>query len=135
MAGGGVSGSGTSAGSREVKLDPEPLSARAARDFVRASLCELGFHSSVEDGALVVSELATNAILAAPHTPFVVVVRIGAGHPVIEVHDCSSELPKRSAADFNAEHGRGLHVVEELCADWDCVPSDGGKAVVAVLRR
>ncbi|HZB30447.1 MAG TPA: ATP-binding protein [Streptosporangiaceae bacterium] len=119
---------------REIKLDPVPASVRVARDFVRRALCELGLPGCVDDGVLIVSELVTNAVRAAPQTPCVVVVGIGAGHAVIEVHDGSSALPQRRDPDFVGEHGRGLHVVEALCEGWDCVPSDDGKAVIAVLR-
>lgn len=118
---------------REIKLDPDPTSVRAARRFVRTSLRELGFPESVDDGVLVVSELVTNAIAAAPELPCTVVVRAEGRHPVIEVHDGSPELPEKREPDFVSTHGRGLHVVEKLCAAWDCVWSDHGKAVIAVL--
>jgi anti-sigma regulatory factor (Ser/Thr protein kinase) len=126
--------SGTGSG-WEIKLDPDPASVRKARDFVRRGLRDLGFPESVDDGVLVVSELVTNAVREAPQTPCVVVVRIGAGHPVIEVHDGSPAYPKVRDPDFVAERGRGLHVVEASCASWDCVQSNGGKAVIAILRR
>ena len=106
-----------------------------AREFVRMHLCDLGFPGSVDDGVLVVSELATNAGQAAPTTPYLVAVRVGAGHPVIEVHDGSPDPPKKCEPDFVAEHGRGLHVVDELCQEWDCVQSGDGKTVIAILPR
>jgi anti-sigma regulatory factor (Ser/Thr protein kinase) len=108
---------------------------RKARDFVRTQLCDLGFPESVDDGVLIVSELATNASRSAPDAPYVVTVRVGAGHPVIEVHDCSPGLPEKCAPDFTSESGRGLHVVDELCAEWDCVQSSMGKAIVVLLPR
>jgi anti-sigma regulatory factor (Ser/Thr protein kinase) len=124
----------SAAGSRrELKLDPDPASVRKARHFVRTNLCDLGFPESVEDGELIVSELATNAILWAPQLPCLVVVRVSGGHPVIEVHDGSSELPERCEPDFVAEHGRGLHLVDALCAQWECVKSGSGKAVIVRL--
>jgi anti-sigma regulatory factor (Ser/Thr protein kinase) len=123
------------ASGREIKLDPGPASVRVARDFVRRNLRDLGFPESVDDGVLVVSELVTNALRAAPQTPCVVVVRIGAGNPVIEVYDGSAELPIKRDPDFVGERGRGLHVVEALCESWDYVRSDEGKAVIAILRR
>jgi anti-sigma regulatory factor (Ser/Thr protein kinase) len=130
-----TAGQGAAASGREIKLDPDPASVRRARDFVRRSLRELGFPGRVDDGVLIVSELVTNALRAAPQTPCVVVVRLGAGRPVIEVHDGSSESPKRQDPDFLGERGRGLHVIDALCEGWDCVPSNDGKAVIAVLRR
>jgi anti-sigma regulatory factor (Ser/Thr protein kinase) len=126
---------GASSSEREIELAPDPASVRKARDFVRTQLRDLGFLESVDDGILVVSELASNAIASAPETPYSVTVRVGAGHPVIEVHDCSPDLPKKGEPDFMSERGRGLHVVDELCAGWDCVPSSCGKAVVVALPR
>jgi anti-sigma regulatory factor (Ser/Thr protein kinase) len=135
MTAGAMAGRDASACVREIKLDPDPASVRTARHFVRDHLRDLGFSESVDDGVLVVSELVTNAIAAAPEMPCSVVVRVGAGHPVIEVHDSSPELPEKREPDFVSIHGRGLHVVEQLCAGWDCVRSDNGKAVIAVLPR
>jgi anti-sigma regulatory factor (Ser/Thr protein kinase) len=124
-----------SASSREIKLDPEPASVRKARDFVRRNLRELGFPGSVDNGVLIASELVTNAVREAPDTPCLVAVRVGAGHPVIEVHDGSPEPPTMQSPDFVAERGRGLHIVDALCEDWDCVQSGGGKAVIVILPR
>ncbi|HEU5158984.1 MAG TPA: ATP-binding protein [Streptosporangiaceae bacterium] len=131
----GTAGHGGSAFSREIKLDPDPASVRKARDFVRTNLCELGFPGSVDNGVLIASELVTNAVREAPDTPCLVAVRVGAGHPVIEVHDCSPEPLEMRAPDVVAERGRGLHIVDALCADWECVRSGGGKAVIVVLPR
>jgi anti-sigma regulatory factor (Ser/Thr protein kinase) len=121
--------------SREIKLDPDPVSVRKARDFVRTNLRELGFPGSVDNGVLIASELVTNAVREAPDTPCLVAVRVGAGYPVIEVHDGSPEPPKMQSPDFVAERGRGLHIVDALCEDWDCVQSGGGKVVIVVLPR
>ena len=119
----------------EVKLDPDPKSVRAARAFVETNLRALGFPESVDDRVLIVSELSTNALNAAVDTPFLVVVRVDAErHPVIEVHDSSPEAPKPRPPDFVSEGGRGLPVVDALCAAWTCVPSGSGKAVIATLR-
>jgi anti-sigma regulatory factor (Ser/Thr protein kinase) len=126
---------GCSAFSREIKLDPEPASVRKARDFVRSNLCKLGFPGSVDNGVLIASELVTNAVREAPETPCLVAVRVGAGHPVLEVHDCCADLPEMRSPDFVAEGGRGLHIVDALSEEWDCVQSGGGKAVIVVLPR
>jgi anti-sigma regulatory factor (Ser/Thr protein kinase) len=105
-----------------------------ARRFVRSNLCDLGFPESADDGALIVSELVTNALRYAPHMPCLVVVRGDAGRPVIEVHDGSPEFPEKREPDLVSAHGRGLHVVEALCEDWDCVRFSGGKAVIVKLH-
>lgn len=128
-----MAGRGDSRSVREIKLDPDPASVRQARHFLRSNLCDLGFHDSADDAALIVSELVTNSVREAPNTPCLVVVGAGAGHPFIEVHDCSPELPKKCEPDFVAQHGRGLHVVDALCVQWECVRSETGKAVIVKL--
>lgn len=79
---------------------------------------------------LVVSELATNAVLHA-RTPFEVGVLVGGGKVRIEVHD---RVPRRFARRFfsdQATSGRGLRLVEQLCDSWGVDVYDGGKAVWA----
>ena len=130
-----MAGPGGSASNREIKLDPDPTSVRRARDFVRANLCELGFPGSADNGVLIASELVTNAVREAPDTPCLIAVRVGAGYPVIEVHDGSPEPAETRPPDVLSERGRGLHIVDALCEKWDCIPSGGGKAVIVVLPR
>jgi anti-sigma regulatory factor (Ser/Thr protein kinase) len=121
-----------------MALAPEPQSARKAREFVRERLRGLGFPLDVvSDGATVATELVTNAVIHAPGAPCVVVVGVSPRgcRPVIEVHDCSPQPPVPREPDFVAEHGRGLHIVETLCAGgWEYFPTATGKAVVAWLR-
>jgi anti-sigma regulatory factor (Ser/Thr protein kinase) len=124
---------GAAGSSREIKLDPDPLSVRTAREFVRRNLHELGFPGSVDDAVLITSELVTNAVREAPDTPCLLAIGIDGGRPVLEVHDGSPEGVELRPADFGSEHGRGLHVVDALCAEWDCVHTGGGKAVIVKL--
>jgi hypothetical protein len=128
-------GSGGSGFDREIKLDPEPASVRKAREFVRDSLHDLGFPGSAYDGMLIASELVTNTLEAASETPCLVVVKVAAGYPVIEVHDSSPERPEVREPDFVSQRGRGLHVISALCKTWECVPSGCGKAIVVTLPR
>lgn len=120
--------------SAEVKLDPDPASVREARVFVETNLRGFGFPESADNGVLIVSELATNALRYVPDSPFLVTVRVDSEHnPVIEVHDSSLEVPELLPADFVSEVGRGLHIVDALCEAWTCVPSDSGKTVAVTL--
>jgi anti-sigma regulatory factor (Ser/Thr protein kinase) len=119
----------------EVKLDPDPASVRAARVFVATNLRELGLPENADNGAIVVSELASNAVKHASGAPFWVVLRIDAEQKLtIEVHDSCPNRPELLPADFLSEGGRGLHVVDALCESWMCVPSGSGKAVIATLH-
>jgi hypothetical protein len=69
----------------------------------------------------------------APQTPFLVVVRVAAGNPAIEVHDGSPGRPVLRDPDFVSQRGRGLHIVDALSEAWECVPSGYGKAIVVTL--
>jgi anti-sigma regulatory factor (Ser/Thr protein kinase) len=92
--------------SAEVKLDPDPASVREARAFVETNLRGFGFPESVDNGVLIVSELATNALRYASDEPVRVVVRVDGEHnPVIEVHDCSPTIPELLPADLVSEGG------------------------------
>jgi hypothetical protein len=118
----------------EIKLSPAPESVRRAREFVRALFIEWGLPKGADDAALVADELASNAIAAAPETPFLVSLRMIDGSPMLEVADCCPAPPVPQPPDFMAEHGRGLHIVAALSVDWDSYPIPGGKVVWARLR-
>jgi anti-sigma regulatory factor (Ser/Thr protein kinase) len=109
-------------------------SVQEARDFVRKHLAKWGFPKAAEDGPLVTSELATNAIEHAPETPFFVSVRVANGWPVIEVADCSPKMPVLKSGDYLSECGRGLHIIDSLSVAWDSYPVAGGKVVWAQLH-
>jgi anti-sigma regulatory factor (Ser/Thr protein kinase) len=113
----------------EVKLCPMAKSVQVARDFVREHLAKWGFPQGAEDGPLVTSELATNAIEHAPKTPFFVSVRIANGWPLVEVADCSPKMPVLSSGGHLSTCGRGLHIVDALSVAWDSYPVAGGKVV------
>jgi anti-sigma regulatory factor (Ser/Thr protein kinase) len=121
-----------------MTLQPEPQSARKAREFVRERLRSMGFPLDVvSDGATVATELVTNAVTYAHGTPCLIMVGVSprGRRPVIEVHDSSPQPPVQQEPDFIAERGRGLHIVAELCAGgWEYFPTATGKAVVAWLR-
>jgi anti-sigma regulatory factor (Ser/Thr protein kinase) len=118
----------------EIKLCAVPESARRAREFVRRHIIEWGFAEQADDAVLIVDELASNAIEAAPEAPFSVSLRIVGGAPLLEVADSSPEPPVVQPPDFLAVGGRGLHIVHALAVAWDSHPVPGGKVVWAKLR-
>jgi anti-sigma regulatory factor (Ser/Thr protein kinase) len=117
--------------SEEVKLPVLPASASRARDFVRRLLTTHGMTELNDDVALVVSELATNAIVHA-QTPFTVSLEVSAHTLLLTVADRSPADPVLVAARAFDPGGRGLTIVALLSRDWGAYPHpDGGKSVWA----
>jgi anti-sigma regulatory factor (Ser/Thr protein kinase) len=87
----------------------------------------------------VVSELATNAVQAHRREHLTEPIRLtllaGLRTVLIAVRDASASQPASSTADSNAEHGRGLFIVEALAAAWSWKPAPGGGKTVRVLLR
>jgi anti-sigma regulatory factor (Ser/Thr protein kinase) len=112
-----------------IRLDAEPRSVGRARRFCSATLEGWGVASEVVDTCvLLVSELATNAVLHA-RTPFTVTID---PRPVlrIEVHDDDPGLPHPRDYGPEASSGRGLHLLEALSeSSGTVVDASGGKAV------
>lgn len=117
----------------EIKLDPTPQAARQARRFVTRHLEELGYAELVDNGALIVSELVTNSITNAPHTPLWVDLRRAGRSLLLEVWDCSPEPPVFKSPNLMAVGGRGLYIVDELAVKVDCEVFVCGKCVWAIL--
>ncbi len=105
----------------------------AARAFV---LSVIGVEDPLlaDTAALVVSELATNAIRHGG-TAFTVTVSSLAHCVRIAVSDGRKEAPAlRSFSEANPG-GRGLHIVDALCRAWGTTRRHGGKVVWAELER
>jgi anti-sigma regulatory factor (Ser/Thr protein kinase) len=102
----------------EVELEPTARAPGLARGFVARELAALGYPQLVEDARLMVSELVTNSVAAAPDRPLWIDIRRCERGLMLEVWDCSPEPPAPRAPEFFAEGGRGLQVVDELSAEW-----------------
>ena len=113
----------------EVRLCPRPESVRDARRFVREHLTEWGYLKAADDASLIADELASNAIAAAPETPFWLTLWVANGWPMLEVADSSPDPPVLKSPDSLAESGRGLHIVDALSVAWDSYPIAGGKVI------
>ncbi|UCM86993.1 ATP-binding protein [Streptomyces marincola] len=103
-------------------------SVAAARSRIALRVGHWGLPDTIKDTAeLVISELFTNAIV---HTDSDVVrCRIeatGALRLLIEVTDQGPGLAKRAPhpADADAEHGRGLLLLDALAARWGVIAPD-----------
>jgi anti-sigma regulatory factor (Ser/Thr protein kinase) len=91
--------------------------------------------SVLEDtGAVVLSELATNAVTHAG-TEFTVTLSRMTDGVLIRVNDGAAGAPVTvRSQDVLAADGRGMHLVDALTAGWGIVPDGrGGKAVWALM--
>jgi len=120
-----------------LALQGTPYSVQMARFYVRAALLYHGLGGFTDDAVAVTSELVTNAIEHAGAPQFgLQVVRLTCPEAVAVMVTDPSPCPpvKRDPAD-DAEHGRGLHIVEALSDQWGWQPAPPGKAVYAILTR
>lgn len=111
-------------------------SVRDARQFVAAVLEEWELPDELADMAeLVVSELATNAVLHARAGVFSVTLRRLHDDQVrIAVVDFSHTPPTKTCAADEEDHGRGLALVEAVSQQWGTDPLRWGKRVWADLQ-
>ncbi|MHB2023117.1 MAG: ATP-binding protein [Mycobacteriales bacterium] len=94
-----------------LRIEPVAQGAGVARRYVRRALVEAGLESYLDQAAIAVSELVTNACLHA-RTP--IVVRVGPGEraPVrITVTDFSTVRPRARRPGALSAVGRGLHLL------------------------
>ena len=120
--------------SAETVFPAVPESVGAARRFTRAALSRHAIAPETVDIAiLLVSELATNAIV---HASSSVRLRIRVADDVrVEVSDVSADAPAITAGDSERESGRGLELVSTLADGWDWSPRAEGKVVWFALDR
>lgn len=85
----------------------------------------------LDDAALVLSELAGNAIRHATGETIQVRLRREDNILRISVHDGSPRLPEPREASFEDENGRGMLIIETLSHRWGCNPLASGKVVWA----
>jgi hypothetical protein len=117
--------------SHETDLTAETSSVSRARAFVSVHLLEHELAHLVDDIRLVVSELATNAIVHA-RTPFAVVLGAFETTLFVEVLDGSQVGPTLVVARALDTGGRGVAIVHALSRDWGASASaSGGKSVWA----
>jgi hypothetical protein len=117
--------------SHETNFSAEPSSAAQARAFVSQHLLGHGMPHLVDDIELVVSELATNAMVHAC-TSFTVILCAFEESVRLEVLDGSPLEPSVVAARSLDTNGRGVAIVQALSRDWGVLSrKSGGKSVWA----
>jgi anti-sigma regulatory factor (Ser/Thr protein kinase) len=87
----------------------------------------------VDDAQLVVTELATNAVVHA-RSPFTVVAEAHDRGVRVSVQDVSHVQPRLRAHELLASSGRGLQLVAAIAVDWGVELTADGKTVWAELR-
>ena len=103
--------------SYEADFVADARSIAAAREFVRGHLLRHRLPYLVEDVRLVVSELATNAIVHA-QSPFTVTLAERDWSVLLTVQDGSPDRPVQSAASVLETRGRGTALVSRLSSSW-----------------
>ncbi|MEE1928214.1 ATP-binding protein [Streptomyces sp. TRM 70351] len=120
-------------------LDSGPRSPGAARGHAGAALRGWGLAELVDDVAISVSEMVTNALCHSaepwdpPHARPVMLSLLRHGGTVLcAVLDAGRSAPAVRSADELAESGRGLQIVDCLAEAWGwTAPGPAGKAVWA----
>lgn len=114
----------------------EHLSLSVARHLVQSALLTWNLAALVDDAQIIVNELATNAIEAAPGQWMEVVIELQPNGVMISVWDSCPDLPLApQLVDLDDEGGRGLFVVAMLAAKHGTTqtPERCGKAIWALL--
>ncbi|MEU8821571.1 ATP-binding protein [Actinoplanes sp. NPDC048796] len=121
----------------QARLASRPHCIRAARDLARQACNAWNLHHLVQDTALTMSELATNAVEHA-RTDFVVTVSRQARRLHVAVQDGAPQFPRLRRPDppgpAASPGGRGLVMVDRIAAAWGAMPTRGGKVVWATLE-
>jgi anti-sigma regulatory factor (Ser/Thr protein kinase) len=113
------------------------LAARAAREFTGQILRGWDLLILVDDAAVIVSELVTNALRhgggavnGAAHEDVELILWRRSGQVVCAVTDPGTGTPVLVRPDPFGEAGRGLHVVQALSATWGWARLDGSRKAV-----
>lgn len=121
----------------ECRIDPSPLSLRPLRTEIEAALRLLVPESALSDVQLVVSELCTNAIVAASAHAADVVVRVEVLTPrslAVEVEDAGPGfVPRPQPVQDSDETGRGLGIVRAVADEVTVSRSQRRQTMVRAL--
>ncbi|HMH94803.1 MAG TPA: ATP-binding protein [Streptosporangiaceae bacterium] len=105
-----------------------------ARTWARVVWSGWNLARLADDGALVLTELITNAVLHAKSDTLHIFLRSDRSQLAIMVGDASPEMPLRADALSDDElFGRGLVIVESLAQHWGAYRVPTGKIVWALL--
>lgn len=120
----------------DLAYTPTPRSIPLARRRAARLVAEWGYPELAADAALLVSELATNALLHGCLRDRLFRVRIAMSATAlrVEVTDPRGErVPRARTAQGEDQFGRGLLIVELIADRWGVLPRAVGKTVFAEL--
>lgn len=117
----------------QLRLAPAPGSVSAARELV-AQACHAWQLPELcgDDAALIISELADNAVEHA-RTDFVTTVSLDGAALHLAVRDGAAAYPRLGDAVRMSERGRGLRVIHAVAVAWGAMPARRGKVVWATV--
>jgi CheY-like chemotaxis protein len=118
---------------QSARFEADVSSVPLAREFVRRWLHESGADHGFDEACLIVTELATNAVLHAA-SPYEVRLSRAGGVVRIEVADADAETPEPQPFSAVAESGRGIVIVSAISASWGIDAQPDGKVTWAELR-
>jgi len=109
-------------------LPSDVRSVREARRFADAALNDWGCDQIAATAVLLVSELASNAVLHARSDIRIFLIR-EFDELKVKVCDRSPVIPRPRRFGVESATGRGLVLVEQLSADWGVQRDADGKCV------
>jgi anti-sigma regulatory factor (Ser/Thr protein kinase) len=120
----------------DADLPPGPDMPAASRELVSRACEEWGVPRVRRLAELIISELASNAVLHA-RTRAVVTIRLLGGCLQLAVRDGDPRLvhhpPAGTHGAHHGEHGRGLLILDAMTDRWGSAPTGNGKVVWAQL--
>ncbi|MFF0092643.1 ATP-binding protein [Streptomyces canus] len=112
-----------------------PESVRAVRRLACTAVTDWKLPDLADSAELVITELATNAVLHARRDSFRVTLQLLTADRVrVSVVDFSRTRPQKYTAGDDEGHGRGLALVEAISDRWGSDPLPWGKRVWADLQ-
>jgi anti-sigma regulatory factor (Ser/Thr protein kinase) len=119
----------------ELSLAAQPASAAVARDFLRQTVRERTSSERLDAGALIVSELVTNAVMHGT-APIRLELHLGLGELRVDVFDAApaEDVAIHRDGVVDDTSGRGLRIVENLADAWGVRSCGGEKCVWATIH-
>jgi len=116
------------------QLPSRPESVGRARAWVRAVLTADGCEGAIDTVLLIMSELATNALIHGDGSDITIVCDVDTDALTIGVVDRGTNRPVILDAAEDDEYGRGMALIDAIADEWGHEPCDGGKLVYARLK-